>query len=104
LEIRPQFVPKAATPRATVDHQCKRVCVLNEAQAERVEYCGENFPCQGANHRHYTRAVVERMVDRGQAQWVGKGRNVATFVKSKMWQPMMSGGTNVMQMIPGGAF
>jgi hypothetical protein len=102
-QSRPQFIRKAGQ-RAILEHKCKRVCLLTEAEAELMECRGLNFPCHNAGrpHRHYTRASVERLVDKGEARWVGKGKNVATPVRPKTWQPLMSGDMNVMQMVPGG--
>lgn len=85
--------------------QGKRICILNEHEAERLELHGESFPCNNADrqHTHYSREAVEALIAKDEARWVGSGENVACFTMGKTWQPMLSGGMNVMQMVPGGA-
>lgn len=100
---------RASMPRkhsgAKANWQSKRVCILNEAEAEKLELHGQSFPCNNAErpHTHYSREAVERLVAQDEARWVGNGQNVAMFTVGKTWQPMLSGGMNVMQMVPGGA-
>ena len=102
---RPKFARKSSGGRVNTDRLFKNVCILNEAEAEKLELHGQNFPCNNANrpHTHYTREAVEKLVASGEARWVGNGQNIATFVVGKTWMPMNSGGMTVMQMVPGGA-
>ena len=103
-DARPRF-ERRSSPAGMHSYHTKRVCVLNEHEAERLEHYHESFPCTDAGrpHTHYSRAAAEELVRKDEARWVGEGMNVLTFTAGKTWQPLNSGGMTVMQMVPGGA-
>lgn len=102
---RVQVAARKGRATGFVPVERKRVCVLNEVEAEQLEHHGVSYPCLSASrrHAHYTRKAVQLLIKKGEARWVGGTENVMTFVRARTWQPKDSGGMTVNQMVPGGA-
>ena len=90
------------------------ICILTPAQAFEFEHRGIVPPCP--NHRHISRGKAEELIaeriifrdDRGdfvrflEARWVGKHKRFICFVRAREWKRLLSAGTTVMQLVPGG--
>lgn len=83
----------------------RRVCLLTVHAAAQLEQWHISQPCfgKGCKHTHHTRESIEAMAQRGEVRWIGAGKNVATFVRVKVWKPAKSEGMTVLQMVDEGA-
>lgn len=79
----------------------RRVCLLSAHDAANLEQWGINQPCfgRGCRHIHMTRDAISEMERAGVIRWVGAGKNVAAYADGKTWQPRMSAGMTVLQLV-----
>lgn len=84
----------------------RSVCVVDGENAGGLEH-GIHMQCVGCCRTHFTRSRATAMVDTGEAEWVGKGRNVLRYCSPMHWRKKVSAGGGwvgpTMQMVRGGA-
>lgn len=89
-------------------YEARRICIVNPSDAFMLNRHDNKCVCRPGEGRHYTRSKVDGLISAGEMRWVGKHRNVATFVNPMTWQktyqrtPIGEVISCGLQMVPGG--